>query len=190
MSPNLSSDPGMWSELSQSGIDYWMSEGLVSCRNRKNHYQSSKGLRDPYHPNENRYRFLHRYLFFGRKANSEIYFRNWLCYSSAMGNVVLNKFDMLVSTTVRRRPYELPYLRSGRTQVLKTLKRVPKSLETKRWLVTSPACRKLDRLQCFCETLQMLTVNRVSLSQTAFGIASRLVGEGCQTSDTWIRKSN
>lgn len=31
LSPNLLSDPVMWSELSQSDIIYWMASGLASC---------------------------------------------------------------------------------------------------------------------------------------------------------------
>jgi len=87
-SPNLSSDPGFWSELSPSDIiDYWLAKGPASCRNRKANYERLKRLRDPNHPNENRYRFFQRSLFFGRKANGEKYFRNWLLYSPANGNV-------------------------------------------------------------------------------------------------------
>lgn len=85
--PNLSSDPGMWTELSQSDIDYWVAKGPANCRNRKDNFKSSQRLRDPNHPNENRYRFFQRSLFFGRQANGEKYFRNWLLYSPSKGNV-------------------------------------------------------------------------------------------------------
>jgi len=50
-SPNLSSDPSFWSELSPSDIDYWLAKGPASCRNRKANYERSKRLRDPNHPN-------------------------------------------------------------------------------------------------------------------------------------------
>lgn len=86
---NISSSPpppphdvGLWKTfLPASDVDYWIVNGPAACQHHDDSFMSSERTMG------NRTRRFAKEFLYGRKANDEKYYRDWLLYSPSNGNI-------------------------------------------------------------------------------------------------------
>ena len=74
-------DVGKWGDLTEEEISYWIQNGPEVCQHWDDSFENSKRLF------KNHDRYCSKGLFKAKKANGEIYNREWLVYSPSTGNV-------------------------------------------------------------------------------------------------------
>ena len=79
--PNQHDDAGLWQNLSQVDIDYWIRKGPSDCQHSEGPFDSSRRVFNgtTKHCTSN--------IFRGTKMNGEPYSRDWLLFSPQTGNV-------------------------------------------------------------------------------------------------------
>ncbi|XP_065652906.1 zinc finger MYM-type protein 5-like [Hydra vulgaris] len=74
-------DPGLWEIFSAEDIQFWIENGPLKCQNPDYNFKSSKMMY------QDRDRYCSKSLLMGKKVNSEMFDREWLIYSPALGCV-------------------------------------------------------------------------------------------------------